>query len=303
MTLKALLNPARKPAPGQADDAPGLAARASAWRAFLRNPSALAGMLLLAAVALSALFAGVLFPGDPLDMVAQPLLGPGRTPPSSWAAIRSAATWPRAGARRARVAGGGAAAAGISLGIGVLVGAAAGYFGGWLDDVLVRLTELVQTIPTFLLVIVIVAIGQPSARMIVLAIGAASWPVIARLVRAEFRALREAEFVQAARSQGFGDAWIIFREILPNALPPVVVTSSVLVATAILMESALSFLGMGDPNVVSWGSMIGEGREHLRTAWYLAAAPGVAIILTVLSLNLVGDGINDAFNPRLRGRA
>ena len=197
----------------------------------------------------------------------------------------------------------GAAAAGISLGIGVLVGAAAGYFGGWLDDMLVRLTELVQTIPTFLLVIVIVAIGQPSARMIVLAIGAASWPVIARLVRAEFRALREAEFVQAARSQGFGDAWIIFREILPNALPPVVVTSSVLVATAILMESALSFLGMGDPNVVSWGSMIGEGREHLRTAWYLAAAPGVAIILTVLSLNLVGDGINDAFNPRLRGRA
>ena len=109
--------------------------------------------------------------------------------------------------------------------------------------------------------------------------------------------------MQAARSQGFGDAWIIFREIPPNALPPVVVTSSVLVATAILMESALSFLGMGDPNVVSWGSMIGEGREHLRTAWYLAAAPGVAIILTVLSLNLVGDGINDAFNPRLRGRA
>ena len=291
MTLKALLNPARKPAPGQADDAPGLAARASAWRAFLRNPSALAGMLLLAAVALSALFAGVLFPGDPLDMVAQPLLG-GQDAAfflGSDSLGRDVAAGLAHGARVSLAVG--AAAAGISLGIGVLVGAAAGYFGGWLDDVLVRLTELVQTIPTFLLVIVIVAIGQPSARMIVLAIGAASWPVIARLVRAEFRALREAEFVQAARSQGFGDAWIIFREILPNALPPVVVTSSVLVATAILMESALSFLGMGDPNVVSWGSMIGEGREHLRTAWYLAAAPGVAIILTVLSLNLVGDGI------------
>lgn len=304
MTLKALLNPARKPAPGQADDAPGLAARASAWRAFLRNPSALAGVLLLAAVALSAVFASVLFPGDPLDMVAQPLLGPGQDAAfflGSDSLGRDVAAGLAHGARVSLAVG--AAAAGISLGIGVLVGAAAGYFGGWLDDVLVRLTELVQTIPTFLLVIVIVAIGQPSARMIVLAIGAASWPVIARLVRAEFRALREAEFVQAARSQGFGDAWIIFREILPNALPPVVVTSSVLVATAILMESALSFLGMGDPNVVSWGSMIGEGREHLRTAWYLAAAPGVAIILTVLSLNLVGDGINDAFNPRLRGRA
>ena len=302
-TLKALLNPARKPVPGQADDAPGLAARASAWRAFLRNPSALAGVLLLAAVALSAVFAGVLFPGDPLDMVAQPLLG-GQDAAfflGSDSLGRDVAAGLAHGARVSLAVG--AAAAGISLGIGVLVGAAAGYFGGWLDDMLVRLTELVQTIPTFLLVIVIVAIGQPSARMIVLAIGAASWPVIARLVRAEFRALREAEFVQAARSQGFGDAWIIFREILPNALPPVVVTSSVLVATAILMESALSFLGMGDPNVVSWGSMIGEGREHLRTAWYLAAAPGVAIILTVLSLNLVGDGINDAFNPRLRGRA
>ena len=157
-------------------------------------------MLLLAAVALSALFAGVLFPGDPLDMVAQPLLGPGRTPPSSWAAIRSAATWPR-GWRTARACRWrwSAAAAGISLGIGVLVGAAAGYFGGWLDDVLVRLTELVQTIPTFLLVIVIVAIGQPSARMIVLAIGAASWPVIARLVRAEFRAARGR--VRAGRAQ------------------------------------------------------------------------------------------------------
>ena len=303
MTLKALLNPARKPAPGQADDAPGLAARASAWRAFLRNPSALAGMLLLAAVALSALFAGVLFPAILWTWSRSRCSAPaGRRllPGQRFARPRRG----RGLAHGARVSlAVGAAAAGISLGIGVLVGAAAGYFGGWLDDVLVRLTELVQTIPTFLLVIVIVAIGQPSARMIVLAIGAASWPVIARLVRAEFRALREAEFVQAARSQGFGDAWIIFREILPNALPPVVVTSSVLVATAILMESALSFLGMGDPNVVSWGSMIGEGREHLRTAWYLAAAPGVAIILTVLSLNLVGDGINDAFNPRLRGRA
>ena len=165
MTAKALLNPARKPAPGQADDAPGLAARASAWRAFLRNPLRPGGhAAAFAAVALSALFAGVLFPGDPLDMVAQPLLG-GQDAAfflGSDSLGRDVAAGLAHGARVSLAVG--AAAAGISLGIGVLVGAAAGYFGGWLDDVLVRLTELVQTIPTFLLVIVIVAIGQPSAH-------------------------------------------------------------------------------------------------------------------------------------------
>lgn len=279
-------------------------ARHAAWRALLRNPSALAGLCLLLAVTLVALLANVLFPGDPLDMVAMPLQWPGQEA-GYWLGTDSLGRDVAAGlAHGARVSlSVGAVAAGIALSIGVLIGAVGGYFSGWVDDLLVRLTEMIQTIPTFLLVIVIVAIGQPSVKVIVFAIGAASWPVIARLVRAEFRALREAEFVLAARSQGFGDAWIIFREILPNALPPVVVTTSVLVATAILMESALSFLGMGDPNVVSWGGMIGEGREMLRTAWYLTAVPGVAIILTVLSLNLVGDGINDAFNPRLRGRS
>jgi peptide/nickel transport system permease protein len=118
-------------------------------------------------------------------------------------------------------------------------------------------------------------------------------------VRAEFRALREKDFVRAARSLGYGHARIILREILPNALPPLIVTASVLVATAILMESALSFLGLSDPNVVSWGSMIGQGRELLRTAWYLSAVPGVAIVLTVLALNFLGDALNDALNPRV----
>ncbi|MDR2128225.1 MAG: ABC transporter permease [Burkholderiaceae bacterium] len=271
---------------------------------LLRNSSALAGTVLLGFVTFVALFANVLFPGDPLDMVGTPLVWPGQESEfflGTDSLGRNVLAGLAHGARVSLAVG--AVAACIALTIGVLVGAVGGYFSGWIDDVLVRLTELIQTVPTFLLVIVIVAIGQPSVEVIVLAIGAASWPVIARLVRAEFRALRESEFVLAARSQGFSDAWIIFREILPNALPPVVVTTSVLVATAILMESALSFLGMGDPNVVSWGSMIGEGRELLRTAWYLTAVPGVAIIVTVLSLNLVGDGINDAFNPRLRGRS
>ncbi|PIF27319.1 peptide/nickel transport system permease protein [Acidovorax sp. 56] len=274
---------------------------AALW-AFVRNPAAVSGVLILLLVAGLALLASVLFPGDPLDMATRPLLAPLQSaefPLGSDSLGRNVAAGIVHGARVSLAVG--LSAATVSVLIGVLVGSVAGYFGGRVDDLLVRLTELFQTIPTFLLVIVLVAIGQPSVKVIVLAIGLASWPVIARLVRAEFRSLRESEFVLAARSQGFSDLRIIFQEILPNALPPVIVTASVLVATAILIESALAFVGMGDPNVVSWGSMIGEGREQLRTAWTLTAIPGAAIIFTVLSLNLVGDGLNDAFNPRLRG--
>lgn len=275
-----------------------------AWMGFLRDPAALAGLAILLVAILVAVFASILFPGDPQDMVGPALAWPGQDAAfllGTDSLGRDVAAGLAHGARVSLSVG--AVAAAISLTIGILVGAVSGYYGGWLDDLLVRLTELVQTVPTFLFVIVIVTIGEPSAWLIVLAIGSACWPVTARLVRAEFRTLRESEFVLAARSQGFGNAWIIFREILPNALPPVIVTTSVLVATAILMESALSFLGLGDPNAVSWGSMIGEGREMLRTAWYLSAVPGVAIVLTVLALNLVGDAINDAFNPRLAARA
>jgi len=274
----------------------------SSFSAFLRNPSAMAGALLLLVLSGVAIFADVLFPGDPLDMVAMPLLEPGQEaefPLGSDSLGRDVAAGIAHGARVTLMTG--AIAAVISLFIGVLVGSLAGYFGGWLEDILVRVTEVFQTIPSFLLVIVLVVIGEPSVSTIILAIGLASWPVIARVVRAEFRSLREADFVLAARSQGFSNLRIIFQEILPNALPPVIVTTSVIVASAILIESGLSFLGMGDPNVVSWGSMIGEGREQLRTAWYLTALPGVFIVLTVMSLNLVGDGLNDAFNPRLRG--
>ena len=161
-----------------------------------------------------------------------------------------------------------------------------------------RLTELVQTVPSFLLVIVLVAIGTPSVRTIALAIGLASWPLVARLVRAQFRALRGADFVMAARSLGYGTPRLILGEILPNALPPVIVTASVLVANAILTEAGLAFLGMGDPNLVSWGSMIGDGRPLLRAEWFVAAIPGCAIALAVLALNLTGDGLNDVLNPR-----
>lgn len=273
------------------------------WRALLRNPSALTGLVLLAAFIALALGAGHLFPGDPLDMVAAPFEWPGTDPLyrlGTDSLGRDVAAGIAHGTRVSLLIG--AAAAGIGLVIGTLVGAAGGFFGGVVDNVLVRVTELFQTIPSFLLVIVIVAIGRPSVTVIALAIGIASWPTVARIVRAEFRTLREADFVLAARSQGFSNARIIFGEILPNALPPVIVTASVMVASAILIESSLSFLGMGDPNVVSWGGMIGAGRDSLRTAWYLTAIPGAAIVVAVLALNLLGDGLNDALNPRLRER-
>jgi len=277
----------------------------AAWRAstlgrFLANPAALAGLVLLAVIAAAALGAPWLFPHDPLDMVGTPLLWPSQDPefPLGTDTMgRDVAAGLAHGARVSLLVG--LAAAALSLTIGVSVGAAAGYFGGWADRVLVRLTELFQTIPSFLLVIVIVAIAQPSVGVIALAIGVSSWPVVARLVRAEFRSLVHAEFVQAARAHGYGHLRIVLAEILPNALPPIIVTTSVLVANAILMESALSFMSLGDPNVVSWGSMIGDAREMLRTAWYLAALPGLSIVATVLALNLLGDAANDAFNPRL----
>src|SRR5690606_29064474 len=148
---------------------------------------------------------------------------------------------------------------------------------------LVRLIEIFQTFPPFLLVIVLIAIFRPSIATITLSIGLVSWPAIARIVRSEFRALKNLEFVQAARAAGYGDLAIATRQILPNAVAPIIVTSSVMVASAILIESALSFLGLGDPNTVSWGSMIGSGRDQLRTAWHVITLPGLAIVVTVLS--------------------
>ncbi|MEH2549836.1 peptide/nickel transport system permease protein [Bradyrhizobium sp. AZCC 2262] len=270
-----------------------------ALRTFLQSPTALAGSAILASIIVAAILAPVLYPGDPLSMVARPLLWPGQNsafPLGTDSLGRDIAAGLLHGARISLLVG--AAATLIGLTLGILVGSIGGYNGGWIDDALVRLIEVFQTIPSFILLIVLVAIAQPSILTVIWAIGLITWPTIARLVRAEFRSLREKEFVLAARSLGYGHVRIVFREILPNALPPIIVTSSVMVASAILMESALSFLGLGDPNVVSWGSMIGAGRELLRTAWYLTALPGFVIVLAVLSLNLIGDGLNDALNPR-----
>lgn len=276
-------------------------ARRSVLLALLRNPTAAAGLFILLFFLGLALGADVIRAVDPLDMVGPPLLWPGQDPefPLGTDSMgRDVLAGLVYGSRVSLLVG--LSAAAIGLVIGTLVGAVGGYFGGAIDDALVRVTEVFQTIPTMLLAIVVVAIAEPSIGMVSLAIALGSWPTIARLARAQFRSLREADFVMAARSLGYGDTRIIFREILPNALAPIIVTTSVMVASAILIESGLSFLGMGDPNQVSWGTMIANGREMLRTQWFLAALPGTAISLTVLALNLFGDGLNDVLNPRQR---
>ncbi len=270
-----------------------------ALRIFLRNPNALAGLFILSLVAIAAIVAPFLYPGDPLAMVGRPFLWPGQDPafPLGTDSMgRDVLAGILHGTRVSLAVG--IAATLLGLVAGVLVGATAGYYGGRIDDALLRIIEICQTLPNFVLVVVLVAITQPTAATISIAIAIVTWPNVARLVRAEFRSIREKDYVMAARSLGYGDAHIIFREILPNGLPPIIVTSSVMVAGAILMESALSFMGLGDPNTVSWGSMIGAGRELIRTAWYLTALPGLAIVLTVLALNMIGDGLNDALNPR-----
>ena len=272
-------------------------------RGFFRRwtaPLGLAVFLLVLGMALSAPY---LFPEDPFAMVTRPLLWPGESRAyllGSDMLGRDVLAGIFHGARVSLAIG--AAATAAALGVGVLVGALAGYHGGALDDLLMRSTEAFQTIPPFVFVIVVVVIARPSIASTVLAIALVSWPSVARLVRAEFMALRHREFVQACRAVGMGDLRIVFRQILPNALAPIIVTASIMVATAILTESALAFLGLGDPNVMTWGSMIGAGREMLRTEWYLTAIPGLAILVTVLALNLVGEGLNDALNPTLRDR-
>jgi peptide/nickel transport system permease protein len=276
--------------------------RAGLLRAVLGNGLAVTGFVLLAIIVAAALLAPVIAPGDPLRMVARPLQWPFQNaahPLGTDALGRDLLAGVLHGARISLTVGILASAVGTL--IGLVIGALAGYFGGIVDALLSRVIEVFQTLPHLLLLITVVAFIEPTVGVISVAIGVVTWPAIARLVRAEFRSLREKEFVMAARSQGVGDLRIIFREILPNALPPVIVTASIMVASAILMEAALAFIGLGDQNVVSWGSMIGNGRDYLRTSWYLAAVPGLVIVVTVLAINLIGDGLNDAFNPRMGG--
>lgn len=272
-------------------------------RRFSRNRAALAGVAILLLVFVMAVSAGRLFPEDPWDMIAQPFVWPGQDR-EIWLGSdmlgRDLAAGLFHGAKVSLLIG--FVATLMAVVTGTAIGALAGYYRGPVDDLLMRFTELFQTIPQFIFAIVVVAILSPSVANVTIAIALVSWPSVARLVRGEFLALREREFVQASIAIGMGDLRIILTQILPNALGPIIVTGSLMVATAILTEAGLAFLGLGDPNVMSWGTIIGGGRDALRSAWYITAIPGLAILLTVLALNLVGEGLNDALNPRLKNR-
>ena len=272
-------------------------------RLYLRNPAALIGLVLLVVVLVLAGSADLFFPGDPLSLAGRPLSWPlsnPRFPLGTDSSGRDIAAQIFHGARISLLIG--VAATLIAILVGTVIGAVAGFYGGWTDDLLMRITEAFQTVPSFLLLLVLVAVFGSNLLTVTLAIGVVSWPAPARLTRAEFLSLRNREFVQACRTLGLRDSAIIFREILPNAMPPLIVYASVVMATAILMESALAFLSLSDPNVASWGNLIGQGRGVLRTQWYVSAIPGAAILLTVLAVSLVGQGLNDALNPRLKSR-
>jgi peptide/nickel transport system permease protein len=266
---------------------------------FFRHKPAVIGLLLLLGVLLAAALAGVIYPADPFAMVGKPFQPPfGEYLLGTDQLGRDLAAGVLHGARTTLLVG--VVATVIATVVGVAIGGLAGYFGGRLDSLLMRFTELFQTIPFFLFAILLVAVLGASIGSVIFAIALVSWPPMARLVRGEFMSMRNREFVQACVSMGMGHARIVFVHILPNTLSSIIVTGSLMIATAILIESGLSFLGLSDANTMSWGFIIGSGRSVLRTAWWVCAMPGLAILLTVMAINLVGDGLNDALNPRLR---
>ena len=272
------------------------------WGRFSKNKSAVFGLILLFLVILMAVIANWIYPDDPFRLAGKPMSSPGTNGflLGSDTLGRDVAAGISHGAKTSILIGLLATIAAVF--IGIIFGALAGYYGGVIDDALMRVTEIFQTIPSFVFAILLVAIMKPSIESIVIAITVVSWPAVARLVRGEFMSLKNREFVQACHTLGMNDSRIMMREILPNCLSPVIVIGSLMVATAILIESGLAFLGLGDPNIMSWGFQIGAGRTMLRSAWWVCTFPGIAILITVLAINLVGEGLNDAFNPRLRER-
>jgi peptide/nickel transport system permease protein len=277
--------------------------KSSFWQRFCRNKGAVFGLIVLMLVALITVLGPLIAQNNPWDMVGMPFAQPGAEqglPLGTDTMGRDIFSGIVAGARVSLLIG--VVSTVVSLLIGVSIGAVSGYFGGWVDATLMRFTELFQAVPSFALAIVLVAIFEPSVGSIVAAIAVVSWPPVARLVRSEFLTLRQRDFVAAAQLAGQSTPRIILTQILPNAASPIVVMASLMVATAILLESSLSFLGLGDPNQMSWGYMVGSARTVLRQAWWMAVFPGVAILLTVLALNLVGEGLNDGLNARADGK-
>ena len=260
------------------------------------------GIAVLSAIALAALMAHWLAPFDPWAVVGVQLLPPGgRHVLGTDMLGRDVMSGLIFGARVSLVIG--VVSTAFSLVLGTAIGALAGYFGGAADRALMRFTEFFQVIPSFLFVVLLVAIMTPSVTNLVIGIALVIWPPVARLVRSEFLTLREREFVEAARAAGLSDIRIMCTEIMPNALPPVLAVASLMVATAILTEASLSFLGLADPNMISWGYMIGAARTVFRQAWWLSVFPGLALLVTVLAVTLLAEAIGDRSNPTLRSIA
>lgn len=273
----------------------------ASWTRYRRQQPAMVGLLLLAGLLGVALLADVIAPGDPLRRAGAPL-----QPPSgrNWFGTddlgRDVFAGVVHGSRPSLLIG--FAAAFTSAVVGTLVGSVAGYFGRVADDVLMRLTELVQVVPRFFLVLIVAALFGPSLPVVALLLGLTFWPGTARLLRAQILTLRGRDFVLAAHAIGVPSSRILARHVLPNALGVVVVSTALQVGSAILVEAGLSFLGLGDRTLVSWGNMLNLAQPLIRIAWWAAVFPGLAITLTVMAANMLGDGLNAVLDPR-RGRA
>ena len=270
-------------------------------RRFFNNKAGVLGLVVFSLVLLTTFFGPLFYPVNPFEIVGKRLLPPGGSFPLGTDYLgRDILAGIVHGAKTSFFVG--IMAAALIMTIGILFGALAGYHGGFIDNVLMRVTEFFQVLPSLILAMVLVALFKPSLGCIILAISVSSWPVIARILRAEFMSLRERDFVTASKALGATNTRIIWRVILPNALPSMIVNASLAVGIAILFEAGLSFLGLGDPNVMSWGYMIGSSRIYIRQAWWTVTFPGLAIFLTVLSLSLIGDWLNDFLNPKTKGR-
>lgn len=273
----------------------------AALKQFGCSPAGVAGAIVLIALIAMTAIGPYVYGVDPLDLAGAPFTPPGA---DAWLGTDYLGRDVLAGliyGGRATLTVGGVAAL-ITIAIGVAVGALSGYFGGAVDTALVKVTEFFQILPPLLFAMVLVTLFGQTLTTITIAIGLVSWPTAARLTRAEFLRLRNLDFVKASRAAGAGDAHLILRVVLPNALPPIIVSATLAIGVSILFEGGLSFLGLGDPNTMSWGLMIGQNRNYVLDGWWTVTFPGAAIFIAVLAISLIGDGINDAINPRLRKR-
>lgn len=271
------------------------------WRQFRHNRLAVGSGIVVLILGGLALLAPQLAPYDPAAYdVKRILLPPSWTHPLGTDQLgRDLLSRMLYGSRVSLAVG--FVAVGIATAIGTVLGSLAGYYGGWVDGLIMRFVDLMLTFPRFFLLLTVLAFLQPSIWTIMVVIGVTGWMGVARLVRAEFLSLKEREFVKSAQALGAPDRRIIFRHILPNALAPVLVAATLGVAGAVLTESGLSFLGLGvQPPTPSWGNILNDGKANIEIAWWLSLFPGFTILITVLSYNLVGEGLRDALDPRLR---